>query len=242
MTIIKLDAIDSTNNYLKDLCRNMTVENFTVVYTSRQTNGRGQMGSKWISEDNKNLTMSILSKNLISSAHEIFDLNVIITCSIIEVLRHFDVPNLNIKWPNDIMADGKKIGGILIENTFNSEQILSIIGIGINVNQTDFKMLPQASSIVNVLNKTIDVDNLLKQLVDKIKQNVELFSLESAATFWDYYHAHLFKKNIPTTFEDKLGNKFMGIIKNVNRHGQIEMQLEDDSMFIAGLKDVKMLF
>lgn len=242
MYIIKLDAIDSTNSYLKNMCRDSEVENFTVVYTACQTNGRGQMGSTWISEDNKNLTMSILSKNLKLSAHYIFDLNVIVACSIIEVLHQLEVPNLKIKWPNDIMADGKKIGGILIENTFSTAEITSIIGIGINVNQTEFKLLPQASSIYNVLYKTFDVDSLLVQLATKIKHNVASFSVESALMYWDYYHSHLFKKNIPTTFEDKQGEKFMGIIKNVNRLGQIEIQLEDDSIKIAGLKDIKMLF
>ena len=76
MNIIKLDATDSTNQFLKTLSKETDLENFTVVYANSQTKGKGQMGATWVSEAGKNLTMSILIKNLLTENNQIFDLNV----------------------------------------------------------------------------------------------------------------------------------------------------------------------
>ena len=65
MSVIKLSAIDSTNDYLKELSRNQIVENFTTVVTNKQTKGRGQMGAAWVSEEGKNLITSILIKDIL---------------------------------------------------------------------------------------------------------------------------------------------------------------------------------
>ncbi len=104
MKLIKLDAIDSTNDYLKQLSSVSVVENFTVVTTKNQTNGKGQMGTIWKSESGKNITFSILIKNILYNYNQIFDLNVVVACSIIQVLEVFSIPNLTVKWPNDIMS------------------------------------------------------------------------------------------------------------------------------------------
>jgi BirA family biotin operon repressor/biotin-[acetyl-CoA-carboxylase] ligase len=242
MKLIKLDAIDSTNTYLKDLSRNSTVENFTVVHAKTQTNGKGQMGSIWSSEGFKNLTMSILIKNESFNNTNIFDLNIIVACSINQILQEIQLPNLSIKWPNDMMSDNKKIGGILIENLFSGNEIICIVGIGLNVNQVYFEDLPNASSIKNLLDKEFIIEELLLLIVEKIKFNYKIYIKESSKFFWEYYNIHLFKKNIPMVFEDQSGHRFMGIIKGVDINGKINIQLEDDSILKAGLKDIKMLY
>jgi len=242
MKLIKLDAIDSTNNYLKDLSRNSVVENFTAVHARFQTNGKGQMGSKWISQYYKNLTMSILIKNESFENSQMFDLNVLVACSINQILQEINLPNLSIKWPNDMMSDNKKIGGILIENLFSGNEINSIVGIGINVNQVYFEDLPNASSIKNLINIEFEIDQLVMLIVEKIKFNYEIYLEQSSKFFWDYYNIHLFKKNIPMAFEDQSEHRFMGIIKGVDVNGKINIQLEDDSVLKAGLKDIKMLY
>ena len=242
MRIIKLDAIDSTNRYLKDLSRASVLENYTVVYAKNQTNGKGQMGAKWISEDDKNLTMSILIKNRHLNNSHIFDLNIVVACSIFEVLQSINVPKLSIKWPNDMMSDHKKIGGILIENLIGSEQIISIVGIGINVNQTNFYDLPKAGSIKSVTSRVFDVEQIMLLIAKKIMHNYEKFVSESARYFWDFYHDHLFKKNVPMAFENRSGQKFMGILCEVAVNGKIKIQLEDDSFSSFDVKEIKMLF
>ena len=242
MTLIKLDATDSTNRYLKELYRSSAIENFTVVYTNNQTHGVGQMGSKWQSEVGKNITMSILVKNIPFDKTHIFDLNIVVACSVYEILHHLKVPNISIKWPNDMMSDHKKIGGILIENLLNSMQIVSIIGIGINVNQVNFTDLPKATSIKIVTARTFMIEKLILMISEKIEQNYHLCMHKTSKHFWDFYHDHLYKKNIPMAFEDPSGLKFMGIIKNVEGNGKIKIQLEDDSFSCFDVKEIKMLF
>ena len=242
MNIIKLDATDSTNQFLKTLSKETDLENFTVVYANSQTKGKGQMGATWVSEAGKNLTMSILIKNVLTENNQIFDLNVVVACSIFEVLQSLKIPNISIKWPNDMMADNKKIGGILIENQINKEQIISIVGIGINVNQTNFMDLPAASSLQCVTKQTFDIQEIMLFIATKIKQNCKKILSDSSLSFWKFYHEHLFKKNIPMAFENQDGQKFMGIIREVEKNGKIKIQMEDESFSSFGLKEVKILY
>ena len=120
MKLIKLDAIDSTNEFLKGLSSNQVVENFTVVTAEIQTKGKGQMGAVWVSESGKNLIMSVLVNSFLLNNNQIFDINIVTSVSIIQALKTFKIPEVSIKWPNDIMSYNKKIGGVLIENSIKS--------------------------------------------------------------------------------------------------------------------------
>src|SRR3970282_291011 len=143
-----LDAIDSTNEFLKGLSNGQLLENFTVVTAENQTKGKGQMGSVWDSEVGKNLTMSVFIKDSLSDVNQIFKLNVGVVLAVVQALETFNIPNLMVKWPNDIMSYNFKIGGILIENSIKSDgTVHSIVGLGINVNQVNFENLPKASSL-----------------------------------------------------------------------------------------------
>ena len=244
MIIIKLDAIDSTNTYLKELSQKETLENFTVVSAKSQTNGKGQMGSKWVSESNKNLIISILIKNSIENSSRIFDLNIVVAVSIIDVLKAKNIPNLSIKWPNDIMSENKKIGGILIENSIKGISIIdSIIGFGLNVNQTYFENLPKASSLKNIMLYDFHIDTLIVEIVLKIEENILIISSQKQLqNIWKKYNELLFKKEIPTVFEDVNQNKFMGIIQKVNTNGTLNILLENDDVKSFEVKEITMLY
>lgn len=242
MHIIKLSATDSTNDYLKQLHKENELNDYTVVTALSQMQGKGQMGTQWISESGKNLTFSVLVKNILVCQNTIFDFNVAVSVSIFQVLQAFQVPNLSIKWPNDILAENKKIGGILIENGLKPNGTIdSIIGIGLNVNQEGFAGLPLASSLKNVTNSNFDLDELLLQLVYQIQKNIRQLSSQKV-DFWNTYSTHLFKINTPMPFEDELKHRFMGIIKSVTSDGKLAVMLEDDSIQYFGLKEVKMLY
>lgn len=243
MHIIKLNAIDSTNRYLKDLAVKQTLENFTVVVADNQTNGRGQRGSNWEVEDGKNLTFSILIKDVLLGFDEVFHLNVVVAVSLFQAFSTLKIPNLAIKWANDILADKKKVCGILIENQLKSTaEIVSIVGIGINVNQESFSNLPQASSLKNSLGYEFNKEEVLVTVLDQFQKNINLYKIEGATYFWQVYHENLFKKNLPMAFEDHLGTKFMGIITQVLPNGLLQIQLEDDSLQQFDIKEVKMLY
>jgi BirA family biotin operon repressor/biotin-[acetyl-CoA-carboxylase] ligase len=242
MLIIKLDAIDSTNDYLKALANDKPLDNYTTVVAQKQTRGRGQMGAQWESEPDKNLTMSVLVKDVLNDKIDIFNLNTAVALTLIKVLENLNIPKLTVKWPNDIMADAKKVGGILIENSIKSDgTIRSIIGIGLNVNQTDFSNLPKATSIALEIHKEINKDTIMIQILKQLKNSISLLSDQSDQV-WQSYHDYLFKKNIPMAFQDNLGNKFMGIIQSVSRDGMLQLLLEDDSIASFGIKEITMLF
>lgn len=243
MKLIKLNAIDSTNDFLKNLSRNESLENFTTVVAQSQTKGKGQMGSVWNSESGKNLIMSILVKDLLRTIEEIFHLNVAVSVAVSQVLADLDIPNISIKWPNDIMSYNKKIAGILIENSFKSDnKIESIIGLGLNVNQKDFYNLPKASSLSLVTDAEFDLDMILEKVVFQIKRNCFLISSRQTPILWKSYHDNLFKKGVPMPFEDDKGKQFMGIIQEISNDGNLKLLLEDDSIKHYGVKQIQMLY
>lgn len=242
MKHIKLDAIDSTNEFLKGLSNNQFVENFTVVTAESQTHGKGQMGSIWLSETSKNLIMSILVSDFVIDINEIFDINIAVSVSILNALENFAIPELSIKWPNDIMSYNKKIGGILIENSIKSNgTIISIVGLGLNVNQTDFKMLPKASSLSVVCNTTFDKEEILLNFVEKLKINIQSWNKSKEALRLDYTNS-LFKKGIPMPFSTNNQQNFMGIIQGVSRSGLLQILLNDDTIPEFDIKEIQMLY
>lgn len=246
MKLIKLDAIDSTNDFLKSLASQDEPDNFTVVTAENQTKGKGQMGSKWQSESGKNLIMSVLVKDFLYSNDQVFNLSVIVSLSVIDALKSLNIPDLCIKWPNDIMSYNKKVGGILIENTLKSDgRIVSVIGIGLNVNQTNFEHLPNASSLAVICNAQFDKNSLPYLIVDEIKQKIQFWETNSAA-FWNRYFNSLFRKGIPMPFKNlnslSFGQNFMGIIQGVSSVGKIQILLEDDSVSEFDIKEVQMLY
>jgi BirA family transcriptional regulator, biotin operon repressor / biotin---[acetyl-CoA-carboxylase] ligase len=230
MKLIKLDAIDSTNDFLKGLSNNQSVENFTVVTAETQTKGKGQMGSVWASEPSKNLIISVLVSDFLFDINSIFDINIVVSTTIIQVLQDFQIPQLSIKWPNDIMSYNKKIGGILIENSIKTDgTINSIVGLGLNVNQTNFENLPKASSLAVVCNAPFDKEIILVKFVKKLEQNILLWKKNRAET-WSDYKNMLFKKGVPMPFVDKTELNFMGIIQDVTSTGKLQILLKNDSI------------
>lgn len=243
MNFIKLNAIDSTNDFLKALASNQKVENFTIVTAKSQWKGRGQMGTQWQTEESKNLITSILIKKTISNTELIFVLNIAVAISIIEALKNFKIPDLSIKWPNDIMSGNKKIAGILIENNIKeSGKIQSIVGIGLNVNQTNFSNLPKASSLKVITGADYDIEEILFKIIDEIKLNIATIKSENSEMLWEKYHNLLFKIGKPVVFENANQEKFMGIIQKVNKNGQLDVMLEDDSIQSFGIKEVSMIY
>jgi BirA family biotin operon repressor/biotin-[acetyl-CoA-carboxylase] ligase len=246
MKLIKLDAIDSTNDFLKSLSSQDELDNFTVVTAENQTKGKGQMGARWQSESGKNLIMSVLVKDFVFSNDQVFNLSIIVSLSVIEVLKTFHISDLSIKWPNDIMSYNKKIGGILIENTLKSDgRIVSVVGLGLNVNQTNYDEMPNASSLKIISGKTFDKTIFPVLIADKMKEKIELWSTNSEI-FWTQYFNSLFRKGIPMPFKnlypESSGKNFMGIIQGVSPSGKIQILLEDDSVSEFEIKEIQMLY
>ncbi len=243
MHIIKLNAIDSTNSYLRKLASKKKLDDFTVVITEHQTKGRGQIGTVWNSEKGKNLTCSVFKRNTGVSLDDQFYISMVTSLALIKTLQLFQVPKLAVKWPNDILSEQKKICGILIENVIKNHDIeASIIGIGLNVNQTQFKNLPQASSLRNLTGTVFSIDELLTRIVEQMVYYFEKLEKGKHSLIKRAYEALLFRKNKPSTFKDAKGNLFSGFIKGVNAEGNLQILQEDDILNEYDLKEVTLLY
>ena len=242
MKLIKLDAIDSTNEFLKGISTQPDLENFTVVTAENQTKGKGQMGAVWNSEVGKNLIMSVLVKNFLLEINEIFNLNIGVSLAVIAALKKNNIPDLSIKWPNDILSANKKIGGILIENSIKSDgTILSIVGLGLNVNQTNFEGLPKASSLAVVTGKEFDKEKLLFEIIANLELNVAESKLNPASLRQQFVDL-LYKKGVPMPFANSKDEKFMGMIQGISTIGKLQVLLEDDSVAEFDIKEIQMLY
>src|SRR5690606_24830712 len=170
----------------------------------------------------------------------LFTLNVVVANAVLKALISLNLTNIYVKWPNDILSYNKKIAGILIENNIHANgSISSVIGIGINCEQTNFDGFPQASSILKQYDIAPDRLQLLTAIVENLKKSLNNLKTDDE---WNYYHNHLFRKDSVSTFESKDGQLFNGIIKEVNRHGQMVLQLENDDLQCYNLKDVKLMY
>lgn len=240
MKLIKLDTINSTNSFLKELTTNSAVENFTVVTTKAQTTGRGQMDTTWSSEEGKNLIFSVFIKfKKLLITNQRF-LSYAISVGVYEAINSYDLPKLQVKWPNDILSESDKIGGILIENSLQRNKIMSsIIGIGLNINQELFpENLPNASSIKNKTNKTLNLDNVLALVLEKIEANIVLLKKDAFHVLEQKYLSVLYKKNIPSMFKTHQNDFFMGKIVGVSKIGKLQIELNDETVKEFGLKEV----
>ena len=242
MQFIKLNATDSTNNYLKQLILERTLDDFSVVVANHQTNGRGQRGSSWLSEKDKNLTFSVLKRNISIVANQQFLLNILVSLSIVKSLEGFNIPKLAIKWPNDILSDHHKISGILIENLIKNKQIeYAIIGIGLNVNQVKFEGLSKVSSLKNIMPLAVDKDELLTKIIDKLKMYFKLYSENGSEFLNSEYESYLFRKDKPSTFSSHDNSLFTGIIRGVSASGKLCVQMEDFNKEFD-LKELKLMY
>ncbi len=242
MRIIKLNAIDSTNLFLRSLSIDTNVEDFTVVVAKHQTKGRGQMGTVWSSQDAKNLTFSVFKRfdNLKLDQH--FVISMVASLAVINTLKKLNLPKLSVKWPNDILSANKKICGILIENVIKQNKVAgSVVGIGLNVNQVDFSGLPQASSILNITGASYDLDELLQSILNELKILFDLVESNQFETIKTTYESFLFRKDKPSTFENAEG-LFSGFIKGVSNEGLLKVLLEDDVLETFDLKTIKLLY
>ena len=176
MKILRFDEINSTNVYLYDKISEKNDISDTVVVAAHQTAGRGMDKNRWESEAGKNLLFSIaLNVNFLEAENQ-FKISQAVSVAIVETLSQFvDNQQLYIKWPNDIYFGNKKLAGMLIQNTIEGRMMgVSIIGIGLNVNQIEFSSdIPNPISLKQILGEDFDLENLLNLLIKNIKSSVE---------------------------------------------------------------------
>lgn len=244
MHIIKLNATDSTNSYLRKLSAVKVVDDYTTVIAKKQTQGRGQMGTTWSSQTSKNITFSVFKDVSDFNLAHPFYISIVTSLALLKTLQFFSISRLSVKWPNDILSEDKKICGILIENVIKQNKTnASIIGIGLNVNQTEFKNLPKASSLKIITGKVFDLDEIVHNILKNLEYYFFLLKKGNYDVLKEDYETYLFRKNKPSTFKDKEGTVFSGFIKGIcESSGNLQVLLEDDIVKAFDLKTITLLY
>ena len=243
MRIIKLDAIDSTNTFLKEISSVETLEDYTVVVANKQENGRGQMGKVWQSKSGENLTFSVFKRVKGLEFSNQFYLSIVTALALYNTLKSYNVPNLFVKWPNDILSANKKIAGVLIENVVKQNRLeYSIVGIGLNVNQTEFNNLSSATSLKNNTGKTFNLDEVLHKFLTEFKIAYKSLESDTFEALKIDYESKLFRKNKPSTFKNAEGSLFSGFIKGISSNGNLIVLLEDEVIEEFNLNEITLLY
>jgi len=241
--VIKLNAIDSTNDYLKALSRKVDLDGDVVVVTHNQLHGRGQMGTYWFSEEGKNLSFSLLRRFQSLNVNHQFAINCAVSIAVKQGLELMGLDAIDIKWPNDILADNKKIGGILIENQLQASVITSsVIGVGINVNNEQFPDLPKATSMTLQMQKKYDLDEVLEVLVEQITSELDTLKALDFDQLKSRYERNLFRINTLSEFENSTGERFKAMIKGISENGELKLQMPDASLRFFKLKELQLIY
>ncbi len=243
MKIIKLNAIDSTNTYLKQLAKETQLPNPTIVVAKRQFAGRGQMGNGWLSKEGQSLTFSVFQAFDKLQIERQFWVSMAVSLAILKALQSLNVPKLSIKWPNDILSANKKIGGILIENVLEGSNVKhAIIGIGLNVNDTDFTKLPQASSLKLQTGENFQLEEVLDTILKNVFKNLKNLSAADFSEMKRNYENNLFRKEKVSVFETPERLRFNGIITGVSDIGELLVETENDPLQKFQMKEVKLIY
>jgi BirA family biotin operon repressor/biotin-[acetyl-CoA-carboxylase] ligase len=245
--LIFLHEVDSTNTYATNLLRNVNVAEGVIISTDNQTQGKGQRGAVWNSEIGSNITISCVLKPHFLSIKNTFYLSKISALAIYDVLTEllsssqFDI---KIKWPNDILVNQKKIAGILIENNFNRDTLQhSVIGIGINVNQLEFKNLQDTASSLKLLtNQPFNKNDVLEKLCQQLEKWYLKLKASKYSEIDEHYLHHLFGLNQLNLFIDSKNKEFNATIVGINSDGKLVLQHTDGNLYYYEVKEVKLVY
>ena len=242
LNLHKLNAAQSTNKELKNRLKENRINSGDVLWSLNQTDGRGQQNSVWYAKVNKHLAYSafLCFENL---KHEwIYSINSATALAIADTLIYFKVPNISIKWPNDILSGQKKICGILIENQLNKKKIKSIIGIGVNLYQEFFNdKLPNATSVLIETKKSVDLKNFLNKISINLEKYLSFCSNPYVYDLNSNFHQKLFfwKKKIKFKIDNEV---ITAKINKVLLNGLIELKLNNGKIRQFYPKQIKMIY
>lgn len=210
----------------------------TAVFTFNQTKGRGQYGNKWEVIPNENLAYSIA---VTSDEINISDvcLNYYTAIIVRDFLDNLTKASVCIKWPNDIILNGKKVCGILIEKTKKNGNDYFIIGIGINILQKDFSNLPKAGSILSVTGVNIDLITFIQDFHTYFISRI--MNIPDEEKILEQYNLHLFKRDTISVFQ-KNKVRQNGIVKNADNAGYLWIDLENEGLQKFFHKEIEMLY
>jgi BirA family biotin operon repressor/biotin-[acetyl-CoA-carboxylase] ligase len=243
MKLVKVDATSSTNTFLKEFIKTHSEKKMYCVVAHHQFSGKGQRDTVWTSDAGKNLTFSVYLPGIRDIHKDTFKLSALVALALKKVLSNCDIPKLSIKWPNDILSRQYKIAGILIENMMTQNRDgASIIGVGLNVNQTSFPNLPKASSLKAIKKTPFNLDHLLDDILLEFERIPQLFNTMTYNEVISEYYESLFKYKCVSMFQFPDDSLLQGVLKGVDKHGRLIVEFEEDRLESFDVKEIQIKY
>ncbi|QIX60933.1 biotin--[acetyl-CoA-carboxylase] ligase [Hymenobacter sp. BT18] len=237
--VIWLTECASTNTEAHNLLLKSRATEGCVVLTDKQTAGRGQRGNEWEAAPGENLTLSVVWKPTFLPAADQFQLSMAVALGVYDWAAALlsDGPALRLKWPNDLYYHNQKLGGILIENTLNSAGIQSsIVGIGININQTQFAV-PTATSLSVLTGRSYALPALVERLLEALERRYLQLRAGNVATQRQQYLRVLYRYRELQAYEVR-GRRVLGQIVGVEPDGKLAVEINGE-LHTFGLQEIR---
>jgi len=235
-----LPEVDSTNAHALSLLSKSKPPEGTVVSARHQYAGRGQIGSGWESAPGKNITLSVIMYPVFLLVARQFQFNQAISLALCEFVAAQIPTPVTIKWPNDIYAGDRKIGGVLIQNAISGGQLRSsVVGIGLNVNQEAFYTHPpNPTSFKLETGAEFDIAALHAPLFRQIEASYLKLKSGNTVPLQQQYLQRLYRFGEPAAFQRNNGSFFQGVISGVATTGRLEITVEGQPEEF-GFKEIK---
>lgn len=193
---IILECVDSTNNYAMQQIKSGAAKDGDAWLAMEQTNGKGRRGRVWEARKGDNILMSLIICTAFLPVYRQFMLSAAVSIACYNFFKSYAKNYVCIKWPNDLFWNDRKAGGILIENTIKGDiWQWSVIGLGINVNQTSFSLNSKAVSLKEITGKHFNVAILANELYAQIINKLNELKQQRFKDILNEYNEILYKKN-----------------------------------------------
>lgn len=246
MNTIRIEQTTSTNNYLRDLLveakrKDEILEELTLVITNDQIAGKGQRGTRWEAEREKNLTFSVLVYPFFLTIRQNFLISEVTALAVKACLEEY-INDITIKWPNDVYYQDKKICGILIENELQGETISdSIIGVGLNVNQEVFTSdAPNPASLKQITGADFDLEEVLDKFSFHFQRLYDKLKIAETEEIESLYFESLYRNKGFYRYKDADG-EFSAYIEKVGSDGYLYLCTETGEERKYAFKEVVFL-
>lgn len=242
---ILLDEVGSTQTYALDLIRTGKINHGTVISCLHQSEGRGRMDKNWNSDKSRNLTASFILNELQTISGLLpGHLSMIAALSVTHAIKTFIQDPIRIKWPNDIICNSKKLAGILITNQWRGSTLeSSVLGIGININQTQFDLAPQAGSIKMIISSDLNQDKVMQALIEQLNHWYGILLKSDLQLIRQEYHQSLYGYgymiDVLMAKENKMNR---AEVLEVLPDGKIKLEFMDKTNGIFDLDEIKIIF
>ncbi|MEH3115315.1 biotin--[acetyl-CoA-carboxylase] ligase [Pedobacter terrae] len=241
--LIKLKEVDSTNNFLKDMVsKSEPLAEGTVIMADHQFAGRGQQESVWQTQEGKNISTSIYVKPSFLPLEMQFYLNMAVSLAVSEALSCFIPTGVSVKWPNDIYYEDKKLGGILIENTLTGSAFKSsVIGIGLNVNQSEFSesISRRATSVIQILQREVPLMDIMEKIIIFIEKYYLILRAGKFSILQNDYLAKLYNYQTVALYKHN-GEVFEGTITGVENNGRLNV-VTKNGLKVFNFKEIEFI-